>query len=50
MILTGRVPILLLAGLVPVVLRPGLGTTWMWVLIVSVLAAIDWWLAPARSS
>jgi uncharacterized protein (DUF58 family) len=47
MILTGRVPILLLAGLVPVVLRPGLGTTWMWVLIVSVLAAIDWWLAPA---
>ncbi|MCW2754151.1 MAG: hypothetical protein JWQ32_1562 [Marmoricola sp.] len=47
MILTGRVPLLLLAGLVPVVLRPGLSTTWLWVLIVLVLVIVDWWLAPA---
>lgn len=47
MVLTGRVPLLLLAGLVPVVLRPGLGTTWLWVLVVVLLALLDWWLAPS---
>ncbi len=47
MVLTGRVPLLLLAGLVPVVLRPGLGTTWLWVLVVILLALLDWWLAPS---
>ncbi len=46
MVLTGRVPLLLLAGLVPVVLRPGLGTTWLWVLVVVLLVLLDWWLAP----
>ena len=46
MTITGRVPLLLLAGLVPVVLRPTLGTMWLWVLLVVVVTAADWWLAP----
>jgi uncharacterized protein (DUF58 family) len=46
MAITGRVPLLLLAGLVPVVLRPGLGTMWLWVLLVVLVVAVDWWLAP----
>ncbi|CAA9375368.1 DUF58 domain-containing protein [uncultured Nocardioides sp.] len=46
MAITGRVPLLLLLGLVPVVLRPGMGTVWLWVLAVSVLVLLDWALAP----
>jgi uncharacterized protein (DUF58 family) len=46
MTLTGRVPLLLLVGLVPVVLRPTLGTVWMWLLLVAVVTAGDWLLAP----
>ncbi|RNL61150.1 DUF58 domain-containing protein [Nocardioides marmoriginsengisoli] len=46
MTVTGRVPLLLLAGVVPVVLRPSLGTAWLWVLLVLVVVGVDWWLAP----
>ncbi len=46
MVVSGRVPLLLLAGVVPVVLRPALGTAWTWVLLVAVAVIVDWWLAP----
>ena len=32
--ISGRVPLLLLLGLVPVVLRPSMGTVWLWLLAV----------------
>ncbi|MFC4787035.1 DUF58 domain-containing protein [Nocardioides sp. MAHUQ-72] len=47
MVLRGRVPLLLLLGLVPVVLRPTMGTVWLWVLAVGLLVGADWFLAPA---
>jgi uncharacterized protein (DUF58 family) len=47
MAITGRVPLLLLVGLIPVLLRPGLGTMWLWVLVVALLVAVDWWAAPS---
>jgi uncharacterized protein (DUF58 family) len=50
MTLTGRVPLLLLVGLVPVVLRPAMGTVWTWVLLVGLVTALDWLLAPRPSS
>ena len=46
MTITGRVPLLLLAGLVPVVLRPAASTVWMWLLLVGLVTAADWLLAP----
>jgi len=46
MTLTGRVPLLVLLGLVPVVLRPTAGTVWLWVLTVALVVLLDWWLAP----
>ena len=46
MVLRGRVPLLLLLGLVPVVLRPTMGTVWLWVLAVGLLVTVDWLLAP----
>ena len=47
MAITGRVPLLLLLGVVAVVLRPELSTMWLWVLAVCVLVAVDVALAPA---
>jgi uncharacterized protein (DUF58 family) len=44
--ISGRVPLLLLLGLVPVVLRPTMGTTWLWFLVVLVTVGLDWLLAP----
>jgi len=46
MVFRGRVPLLLLLGLVPVVVRPTMGTVWLWVLAVGLLVAVDWLLAP----
>ncbi len=46
MALGGRVPLLLLLGLVPVVLRPGTGTVVWWVALVALAAVLDWWRAP----
>lgn len=45
MAITPRVPLLLLLGLVPLVLRPGLGTMWLWVLVVALLVGLDLALA-----
>ena len=45
--LTGRVPLLLLLGLVPVVLAPGLRTVRLWWLATLVLVGVDALLAPA---
>jgi uncharacterized protein (DUF58 family) len=49
MALTGRVPLLLLLGIAPVVLRPAYSTAWLWVLAVLVLVVADWVAAPAPS-
>jgi uncharacterized protein (DUF58 family) len=46
MSLSGRVPLLLLLGLVPVVLRPQGSTVWLWLLVVLALVLLDWLLAP----
>ncbi|MEO5853365.1 MAG: DUF58 domain-containing protein [Nocardioides sp.] len=46
MTISGRVCLLLLLGLVPVVLRPTMGTMWLWVLVVLVTVLLDWLLAP----
>jgi uncharacterized protein (DUF58 family) len=45
MVITGRVPLLLALGLVPVVLRPAMGTVWGWLLLVALVTVIDWFLA-----
>lgn len=50
MALTARVPLLLLLGLVPVVLRPTPGTAWLWVLVVALLVALDLLLAAPPAS
>ena len=47
MTITGRVPLLLLLGLVPVVLRPEASTVWLWLLVVVVLVLADLALAPS---
>jgi uncharacterized protein (DUF58 family) len=50
MVVTGRLPLLLLLGLGALVLRPGVGTLWLWVLVVAALTVADWWLAPSPAS
>ena len=47
MAITGRVPLLLLLGVVAVVLRPEASTVWLWLLVVLVLVGADLLLAPA---
>jgi len=47
MAITGRVPLLLLLGLAAVVLRPSIGTMWLWVLVVLLLVGLDVALAPS---
>jgi uncharacterized protein (DUF58 family) len=47
MTVTSRVPVLLLLGLVAVVLRPAMSTTWLWVLTVLALAGLDLALAAS---
>lgn len=47
MVISGRVPLLLLMGLAAVVLRPASGTVVLWLLGVVVLVGIDLLLAPA---
>jgi uncharacterized protein (DUF58 family) len=46
MAISGRVPLLLLAGIVAVVLRPSVSTVFLWLLLVLLLCAADWLLAP----
>lgn len=47
--ISGRVPLLLLLGVVAVVLRPGMGTAWLWVLAVALLVGVDVALSPSPS-
>jgi uncharacterized protein (DUF58 family) len=47
MVITGRVPLLLLLGLVPVVLRPEASTVRLWLLVVAVLVVADLLLSPS---
>ncbi|WP_408896652.1 DUF58 domain-containing protein [Nocardioides sp. R1-1] len=47
MVISGRVPLLLLLGLVAVVLRPQASTVWLWLLGVLLLVGLDRLLAPA---
>ncbi|WP_372733831.1 DUF58 domain-containing protein [Nocardioides sp.] len=46
MSISGRVPLLVLAGLIAVIARPQAGTVWLWLLVVVVLVAADVGLAP----
>jgi uncharacterized protein (DUF58 family) len=46
MAISGRVPLLLLLGVVPVLLRPQMSTVWLWLLVVAGLTAVDWAAAP----
>ena len=48
MAITWRVPVLVLLGIGPVVLRPEAGTVWLWLLLVVVLVTLDVVLAPRR--
>jgi uncharacterized protein (DUF58 family) len=50
MAITGRVPLLLLLGLVAVLLRPGGATVILWLLVVVVLVGADLLLAPSPRS
>ena len=50
MAISGRVPLLLVLGLVPVVLRPVMSTMWLWLLVVLLLSVADWLLAPRPSA
>lgn len=50
MVITGRVPLLLALGLVPVVLRPAMGTVWGWLLLVALVTLLDWFLAVRPAS
>src|SRR5690242_6646299 len=47
MTITGRVPLLLLLGVVPVVLRPEGSTVRLWLLVVAVVVLADLLLAPS---
>ena len=47
MVITGRVPLLLLLGLMPVVLRPEASTVRLWLLVVAVLVVADLLLSPS---
>ena len=47
MAITGRVPPLLLLGLVAVLLRPDASTVWLWLLAVLALVGLDVLLAPS---
>src|SRR4051794_38964614 len=47
MTITGRVPLLLLLGVVPVVLRPEGSTVRLWLLVVALVVLVDLLLAPS---
>jgi uncharacterized protein (DUF58 family) len=50
MAISGRVPLLLLLGVVGVLLRPQMSTVWLWLLVVLVVVLVDWALAPRPES
>ena len=50
MAITGRVPLLLLLGVVAVLLRPQASTVWWWLLVVALLVGADLLLAPSPAA
>ena len=50
MAISGRVPLLMVLGLVPVVLRPVMSTVWLWLLVVLLLCLADWLLTPRATA
>ncbi len=50
MAITWRVPVLVLLGIAPLLLRPAPSTAWAWVGLVALLVGVDVLLAPARST
>ena len=50
MYLTWRVPVLVLLGIGPLLLRPTQGTAWAWVGLVLLLLLVDVLLAPSRTA
>ena len=50
MAITWRVPVLVLLGIGPLLLRPARGTAWAWVGLVVLLVVADVLLAPPRST
>ncbi|WP_299050464.1 DUF58 domain-containing protein [uncultured Nocardioides sp.] len=50
MAITGRVPLLLLLGVVPLVLRPTAGVGWGWVGLVLAVTVVDLLLAPSTTA
>src|SRR3954451_12166652 len=50
MAITGRVPLLLLLGLVAVLLRPAVTTVWLWLFVVVFFAGVDVLFAPSARS
>ena len=50
MFISWRFPVLVLLGIGPVLLRPEDSTVWAWLTLVTLAAAMDVWLAPARSA
>lgn len=50
MAISGRVPLFLLLGMIPVVLRPEMSTVWLWFLVVLLVCFVDWLLAPRPAS
>src|SRR5689334_24805279 len=50
MAISGRVPLLLLLGVVAVVLRPSGGTVALWLLALVVLVGVDLALAPSTAA
>ncbi|MBV9830565.1 MAG: DUF58 domain-containing protein, partial [Marmoricola sp.] len=50
MALTWRVPVLVLLGIGPLLLRPTAGTAWAWTVLVLLLVLLDVLLAPRRTA
>lgn len=50
MVISGRVPLLLFLGMIPVVLIPALSTVGLWFLVVLLMCLVDWLLAPRPAS
>lgn len=50
MVITGRVPLLLALGLLPVFLRPTMSTVWLWLLVVAAASILDWFVASKPQS
>lgn len=50
MAISGRVPLLVLLGLVAVVLRPSVGTVWLWLAVVALVVVVDLALTPSPAT